>query len=78
MYTIEQRVEITEIHFKNGENFAEIIRKRRTFFGYRKSFSRNTVVNLINKFEPNRSVLNKKSSRCPHTTPFNEDTASVT
>ena len=26
-YTLQQRIEIVEIHYKNGENFADTVRK---------------------------------------------------
>ena len=60
-YTVGQRVEIVKIHFRNGEKFAETVRKCRTFFGHRNAPSRNTVVNLIDKFMSTGSVLTKKA-----------------
>ena len=33
-YTLQRRIEIVEIHYKNGENFAETVRKVKSFLGY--------------------------------------------
>ena len=46
-------------------------------FGHRNAPSRNTVVNLIDKFMSTGSVLTKKSSGHPRTARTNEITASV-
>ncbi|CAK9810854.1 Transposable element Tc3 transposase [Anthophora plagiata] len=64
-YTIEQRIEIVKIHYKNGENFATTVRKIRMSFGHHNAPSRNTVINLIKKFEISGSVLTTKSSGRP-------------
>ena len=32
-YTLQQRIEIVKIHYKNSENFAETVRKVETFLG---------------------------------------------
>lgn len=50
-YTLAQRIEIVKIHYKNGENIAETVRKVRTAFGHHQAPSRTAIVNLINKFE---------------------------
>lgn len=63
-YTIHQRIQIVKIHYQNGSCFAETIRKCRTAFGHRNAPCRNTVVNLIKKFELSGSVGNEKS--CGH------------
>jgi len=36
-YTLQQRIEIIKIHYKNGENLAETVRKTRQFLGRRKA-----------------------------------------
>ena len=59
-YTIEHRMEIVKIHYKYGENFATTVRKVRTSFGHHSAPSRNTVINLIKKFEISGSVLTAK------------------
>lgn len=50
-FTIEQRMEIVKIRYRNGENFAEGVRKCLKCFGHHHAPSRSVVVNLINKFE---------------------------
>ena len=35
--TLQQRIEIIKIHYKNGENLAETVRKTRQFLGRRKA-----------------------------------------
>ena len=32
-YTLQQRIEIVNIDYKNGENFAETVRKVKSFLG---------------------------------------------
>lgn len=46
-YTVEQRTEIVKIHFKNGENFAETVRKVLTQFYHHDAPSRGTIVKII-------------------------------
>jgi len=76
-YTIEQRIEIVKIHYKYGEHFAETVRKVRTSFGHHNAPSRNTVVNLIEKFEVSGSLLTAKSSGRSRTGRLNENIATV-
>lgn len=74
-FTVEQRVQIIKIHYKNSENFAETVRKTRTIFGHHNAPSRNTVVNLINKFESTGSVVDAKRSGRPRSGRSDENIA---
>lgn len=56
MYTVQQKIEIIKIHYKNGEDFAVTKRIVNTSFGRYKSPCRSTIVNLIKKFESTGSV----------------------
>ena len=55
------------MHYKYGENFATTVRKVLTSFGHHNAPSRNTVINLIKKFEISGSVLSAKSNGRPRT-----------
>ena len=50
-YTLQQRIEIIKIHYKNGENLAETVRKTRTFLGRREAPCRTAIQKLVKKFE---------------------------
>ena len=50
-YTLQQRIEIVQIHYKNGENFAETDRKVKSFLGSRRAPPRPGIVKLVQKFE---------------------------
>lgn len=50
-YTLQQRIEIVKIHYKNGENFAVTVRKTKALFGRREAPSRPAIVKLVEKFE---------------------------
>ena len=50
-YTLQQRIEIVKIHYKNGENFAETVRKVQSFLGCREAPSRPAIVELMQKFK---------------------------
>ena len=50
-YTLQKRIEIVKIHYKNGENFAGIVRRVETFLGRRKAPSRPAIVKLVQTFE---------------------------
>ena len=50
LYTLQQRIEIVKIHYKNGENLSETVRKVKSFLG-REAPSRPAIVKLVQKFE---------------------------
>ena len=50
-YTLQQHIEIVKIHYKNDENFAETVRKIKSFLGRRETPSRSAIVKLVQKFE---------------------------
>lgn len=50
-YTLQQRIEIIKIHYKNGEILAETVRKTRTFLGRREAPCRTAIQKLVEKFE---------------------------
>lgn len=60
-YTIQQRIEIVKIHYKNGENFSKTVRKVRASFGRYDAPARSTIVDLINKFEHLGQVTDVKT-----------------
>lgn len=76
-YTVEQRVQIVKIHYQNGANFPETVRKTRTNFGHHNAPSRNTVINLINKFEHTGSVVDAKRTGRPRSARSEENIAMV-
>ena len=44
-YTLHhQRIEIVKIHYKNDENFCEIVRKVTSFFGHCEAPSRPAII----------------------------------
>ena len=60
-YSIEQRVVIVKTHYKNGECYAETVRKLRTIFGRNNALTETTVMRLVKKFESLGSVATLKS-----------------
>ena len=50
-YTLQQRIGIFKIHYKNGENFAETVCKVKSFLGRREAPSRPAFAKLVQKFE---------------------------
>ena len=60
-YTLQQRIEIVKIHYKNSENFAETVRKVNTFLGCHEAPSRPAIVKLVKKFELLGQVSNVKN-----------------
>ena len=50
-YTLQQRIEIIKIHYKNGENLAVTVRKTKAFLGRRKAPCRTAIQKLVKKFE---------------------------
>ena len=52
-YTLQQRIDIIEIHYKNGESLAVRVRKTsKSFLGRRESPCRTAIQKLVGKFEP--------------------------
>ena len=60
-YTLQQRIEIIKIHYKNGENFTETVRKVKSFLGRREVASWPTTVKLVRKLELLGQVSNVKN-----------------
>ncbi len=60
-YTLQQRIDIVKIHYKNGENFAVTVRKTKALFGRREAPSRPTIVKLVEKFELLEQVSDVKN-----------------
>ena len=50
-YTLKQRIEIVKIHYKNGENFSETVRKVKNFIGRCETPSRTAIVKLVQTIE---------------------------
>ena len=50
-HTLQQRTEIVKIRYKNGENFAETVRKIESFLRRRETPSRSVIMKLMQKFE---------------------------
>ena len=50
-YDAVKRIEIVQIHYRNAENFAETVRKVKSFFRHHEAPSRPAVVKLVQKFE---------------------------
>ena len=50
-YILQQRIEIVKIHYKNGEKFAETVRKVKSFPGNREAPSRPAIVKLVQNIE---------------------------
>ena len=50
-YTLQQRIDIVKIHYKNGENFAVTVRKTKALFCRHEAPSQPTIVKLVEKFE---------------------------
>ncbi|CAB3225785.1 unnamed protein product [Arctia plantaginis] len=64
-YTLQQRIEIIKIHYKNGEN------KTKAFFGRREAPCRTAIQKLVEKFEllgQVSDVKNKTRARRSRTT----------
>ena len=60
-FSIEQRILIVKTHYKNGECYAETVRKLRAIFGRDNSPTATTVSRLVQKFEASGSVATRKS-----------------
>ena len=70
-YTLQQRIEIIKIHYKNGENLAVTVRKTKAFLGRREAPCRTTIHKLMEKFEllgQVSDVKNKTRARRSRTT----------
>jgi hypothetical protein len=76
-YTVVQRIEIVKIHYKNGESFAETVRKVRTQFGHHEAPSRSAIVKIIKIFEQTGFVTNQKKSGRPRTARSTENLHAV-
>ena len=50
-YMLQQRIEITQIHYKNGENLAVTVRKTKAFLGRREAPCRTAIQKLVEQFE---------------------------
>ena len=67
-YTLQQPIEIVEIHYKNSEHFSKTVRKVKCFLRRREAPSRPANVKLVQKFEllgqvsdvKNRTDVNKQ------------------
>lgn len=46
----QKSVEIIKIHFKNGENLTETVRKSKTLFGCPEALCRTTMQKLVEKY----------------------------
>ena len=46
-YTLQQRIEIVKIHYKNGGNLTATVRKVKSFLGRREAPSRPAIVQLV-------------------------------
>jgi len=60
-FSIEQRILIVKTHYKNGECYAETVRKLRAIFGRGNAPTATTVSRLVQKFEESGSVATRKS-----------------
>ena len=70
-YTLQQRIEIIKIHYKNGENLAVTVRKTKAFLGRREAPCRTAIQKLVEKFEllgQVSDVKNKTRARRSRTT----------
>ena len=65
-YTLQQCIEVVEIHYKNGENFAETVRKVKSFLGRHEAPSPPTIVTLVQKFELLGQVSDVKNRTHAH------------
>ena len=50
-YTLQQRIDIIEMQYKNGENFAKTVCKTWTLFGHCQALCRIAIKKLVQKFE---------------------------
>ena len=69
-YTLQQHIEIVRIHYKNGQNFAQTVRKVKSFLGRREASSWPAIVKLVQKFEllgQVSDVKNRTRTRCART-----------
>lgn len=61
-YSNEQRLIIVKTYYKNGECFAETVRKLRAIFGRNNAPNESTVRRLIKKFETKFKLMDEKST----------------
>lgn len=60
-FTKEERVIIVKTHYRNGESYAETVRRLRRIFGRNNAPTASTVLRLIKKFEETGSVATIKT-----------------
>lgn len=67
--TLQQRIKMVNIHYKNCENFAVTVRKTKSFWSSREAPSRAEIVKPANQFELWGPVSDMKNqNRVPHST----------
>ena len=76
-YTLQQRIEIVKIHYKNGENFAVTVRKTKALLGRREAPSRPAIVKLVENFELLGQVSDVKNRNCVRRSRTTENIAVV-
>ena len=68
-YTFQQRIEIINIHYKNGENLTVTGRKTKAFLSRREAPCRTAIQKLVDKFELLGQVSDvKNKTRARHST----------
>ena len=60
-YTLQQRIKIIKIHYKNWENLAVTVRKTKEFLGRREAPCRTAIHKLVEKFELLEQVSDVKN-----------------
>ena len=60
-YTLQQRIEIVKIHYKNGENFAGTVRKVKSFLGRPEVPCRPVIVKWVQQFKLLEKVSDVKN-----------------
>lgn len=61
-YSNEQRLIIVKTHYKNGESFAETVRRLRAIFGCNNAPNESTVRRLIQKFQTKFKLMDEKTT----------------
>ena len=59
-HTLQKRIEMIKIQYKNGENLEQTVRKTQTFFGRRQSFCWTAIQKLVKIFELLRYISDVK------------------
>ena len=60
-YTLQQSIEIVQIRYENGKNFAKTVRKVKSFLGRREASSQSAIVKLVQKIELLEQVSDMKN-----------------